>query len=161
MKRFNFRLQRVIEVRETKEKECQRDLARSLEELNRQEDQLRRVLAESQRSQDGLRQALADRSNAGRLTALDRWRVRQGEVLRHQSDCTEKQRGDVDGKRKALVQASKEKKVLERLKERRLEEHRARNQREEQAFLDELGGRAERFWRRPVRQTEAGEEKSP
>lgn len=156
MKKFNFRLQRVMEVRETKEKECQRELALSQEELNRQENLLEKTVAESKRSREGLRQALEKSSNAGRLTALDGWRERQEKEHRAQSDRTRKQKGEVDRSRKALVQASKEKKILERLRERRRQEHRALTQKEEQAFLDELGCRIGGSWKhlRPEADTE-------
>lgn len=148
MKKFNFRLQRVIEIRETKKKECQRRLSSSQQELLSEEDRLKKCVLNSLRSQEGMRKALEASCKAGSLIALDSWIKRQDVELDMQSDRTKKQRHDVERKRKALVQASKEKKILERLKERRAEEHRAEVQREEQAFLDELGCRIGRSWKR-------------
>ena len=95
-----------------------------------------------------MRKALERANNAGKLIALDEWRNLQEDELNKQSDRTRKQQVVVEEKRKALIQAYKEKKILERLRERRLEEHRAEVQREEQAFLDELGCRIGRSWRR-------------
>ncbi len=148
MKRFNFRLQRVIDVRQSKEKECQRELSRSQQELLRQENRLQKCALESKKSREGLKKALERPSNIGKLIALDKWRNRQEDELDRQSDRTRKQQVVVEDKRKELVQASKEKKILERLRERRLEEHRMAVQREEQAFLDELGCRIGRSWGR-------------
>lgn len=149
MKRFDFRLQRVIEVREMKKKECQRELAKSQQELNRQETLLEAATTEYQTSHEGLRRALKKRSSAGSLATLEKWRGRREEEVRNQSHCTAQQRRAVDGKRAALIMAAKDKKILERLKEHALEEHRTECQREEQSFLDELGCRIGKIWKYP------------
>jgi flagellar protein FliJ len=148
MKKFNFRLQRVIEVREVKKKECQRDLARSLEDLKLKEKVLQDAADESKNSHEGLRQALCKKANAGLLASLDRWRARQEDEVKVQTVRTEEQRREVDHRRAALILAAKDKKVLERLKEQRMEEHQTHMRREEQAFLDELGCRIGRTWAR-------------
>lgn len=145
MKKFKFRLQRVVEVRETKEKECQRELSVSVEELKQREKRLEAETDASSMSQDHLRKALRESPNAGQLSALDGWRSQKERDLEQQCRRTEEQRSQVDLKRKALIQASKEKKVLERLRERRYLEHQKREQAEEQAFLDEQGSRV-RFY---------------
>jgi len=149
MRRFNFRLQRVMEIREMKEKDCQRELARSMEVLNREERQLQNIAGEFQASREGLRRALMKKCTAGLLNSLNGWRNRQEDELKVQTAHTNEQKGRVDQKRSALVTASKKKKVLERLRERRLEEHQTESQQEEQAFLDELGCRIGRSWKRP------------
>jgi flagellar FliJ protein len=141
MKKFKFRLQRVVEVREVKEKECQRELSVSAEELSRREKRLEEEASASSMSEDHLRKALKKSTNAGQLSALDGWRSQKERDVHQQHQRTEEQRGDVDLKRKALIQASKDKKVLERLRERRYLEHQKQQQTEEQAFLDELGSR--------------------
>lgn len=144
MKKFNFRLQRVIEVREVKKKQCQRELAGSQAELARREELLAEAARESQASSEGLRKALKSPSKAGQLMALEGWRNRQEQEVQARRDQTEEQRLEVDRRRAALILAAKEKKALDRLKERRLEEHRGETLREEQAFLDELGCRVSR-----------------
>jgi flagellar FliJ protein len=141
MKKFKFRLQRVIEVRETKEKECQRELSLSMEELKRRERRLAEETEASSRSEAYLRKALKQSTNAGQLTALDGWRSQKERDVHQQHQRTVEQSGHVDQKRKALIQASKDKKILERLRERRYLEHHKQQQHEEQAFLDEIGSR--------------------
>jgi flagellar protein FliJ len=148
MKKFNFRLQRVIEVREVKKKQCQRDLALSQEELTRREQLLEQAAEESRSSCERLRHALAAPARARELTALDGWRHRQAQEGVVQEAQTEEQRLEGDQRRAALILAAKDKKALERLKEHALEEHRGETLREEQAFLDELGCRVGHSWKR-------------
>ncbi|TKJ42228.1 flagellar export protein FliJ [candidate division LCP-89 bacterium B3_LCP] len=142
MKKFIFRLQRVAEIRKKKEKECQRDFALSMDELNRQEELLSHEEGESEKSHQGLHRALEKGHSAGELTTLDGWRTRKLKMLDDQIERTEKQRQEVEVKRKGLLQATKEKKILEKLKERRKAEHQISVQREERLFLDELGCRS-------------------
>lgn len=144
MKKFRFRLQRVLEVRAAKETACQRELARSVEELKREELRLQNAGSESKASGEGLRRALKKSCSAGNLIALDSWRIRKGEELKMQKARTRDRKNRVQQKRSTLIQASKDKKVLERLRQRRMEEHEAESRAEEQAFLDELGCRTGR-----------------
>jgi flagellar FliJ protein len=154
MKKFNFRLQRVIEVREIKKKQCQKDLANSQEELTRREKLLEEASQEAQASSEGLRQALMRATKAGHLITLDRWRNRQKEEVEARTIKTEEQRQEVDRKRAVLILAAKDKKALDRLKERRLEEYRGEMLQEEQAYLDELGGRRSQSWKRELAESE-------
>ncbi len=141
MKKFKFRLQRVIDVRKTKENECQRELSLSKEELKRHEEELEQEMAESSESEKKLRKALKQKINAGGLAALHDYTTWTNKKVQLQSDRTEVQRLEVNLKRKTLIQASKEKKVLERLKEKRFAEHQDQQKKEDQAFMDELGSR--------------------
>ncbi|RJP81652.1 MAG: flagellar export protein FliJ [Candidatus Zixiibacteriota bacterium] len=144
MKKFTFRLERVIEVRNVKKKECQKALAKSLEELSREEQELHSAVSRSQAGSEGLRRALQSPARAGDLAGLEDWRRRQEEAVQTQARRTEERRLEVDRRRGALVLAARDEKVLEQLKERRREEFQADCRREEQAFLDEVAGRAGR-----------------
>jgi len=150
MKKFKFRLQRVIEVREVKKKQCQKELASSQEELARRETLLEEASQESQASCEGLRRALTVAVKAGQLTALDDWRSRQAEEVEARTEQTQEQHREVDRRRAALILAAKDKKALERLKERRWEEYRGETLREEQGFLDELGSRVGQSRKREI-----------
>jgi flagellar FliJ protein len=142
MKKFNFRLQRVIDVREIKEKLAQRALGESLCTLKDLETQLDKELQASNRSAEKLRKALNGSIKITELNAMDRWRYLKEEDVQKQTTRTNEQRDVVDQKRQELIQAAKNKKILERLKEQRLEDHRNKSQKEEQSFLDELGSRS-------------------
>ena len=149
MKKFDFRLQRVIEVREIRKKERARELAASQRELENQEKRLREAAAENESSQDGLRQALTRRSNAGLLVTLEKWRRGREEAAHRQARETTQQRQHVDECRESLVIAAKEKEILERLKGKALAEYQSECQHEEQSFLDGLGCKIGNRWKFP------------
>jgi flagellar protein FliJ len=154
MKKFNFRLDRVVDVRRTKEKECQRELAQSQAEYQRQLLRLQEVAEASDQSNDHLRTALCKKTLAGELNAMHGWSQHQDYELQMQSHRTQEQVGVVEERRGALVQASKDKKVLEKLRERRLTEYHLEAEREAQAFLDELGCRIGRSWKNEMEYAE-------
>ena len=149
MKKFDFRLQRVIDVREIKKQERARELAASQRELEDQEKRLREAAAECESSQIGLRQALKKRSSAGLLAALEKWRSGREEAAHRQTQKTTRQRQVVDGCRESLVAAAKDKEILERLKDHALVEYRSECQHEEQSFLDGLGCKIGHQWKYP------------
>ena len=149
MKKFDFRLQRVMDVREIKKKERARELAASQCELENREERLREAAAESESSHDGLRQALKKRSSAGLLATLERWRSGRDAAAHRQAQETTQQRQVVDGCRESLVAAAKEKEIMERLKDHALVEYRSECQHEEQSFLDELGCKIGHRWKYP------------
>jgi len=149
MKKFNFRLQRVIDVREIKKKERARELAASQRELEKQEKRLCEAAAECESSQDGLRQALKKRSSAGLLATLEKWRSGREAAAHRQAQETTQQRQVVDGCRESLVAAAKEKEILERLKDRALVGYQSECQHEEQSFLDGLGCKIGNRWKYP------------
>lgn len=148
MKKFDFRLDRIIEVREVKKRECQRELAKSQRELLREEELLRQAQEQSEASREGLRQALKKSAQAGLLAALDGWRKKQETQLLNQAQRTTARRREMEQRRCDLLKADQEKKILDRLKEHAVEDYRAECQKEEQAFLDELGCRIGRIYRR-------------
>ncbi len=148
MKKFEFRLQRVAEVREVKKKECERRLAESVEELDRQEVLLRQSQEQSEESRESLRRALKKKNPAGVLSALENWRRRRDEDAQEHARSADEQRREVEKRRAALILAAQDKKILERLKERAREEHREGCRHEEQDHLDELGCRIGKTWRR-------------
>jgi flagellar FliJ protein len=149
MKKFDFRLQRVMEVREAQKDQCARALADSQRELERHEHLLHQATAQYQESHDGLRHALKKCSRAGLLASLEKWRGRREGEVTEQRVATDQQHQVVDNRRETLIAVSKEKEALERLKDRAREQHRTDCQREEQAFLDELGCKIGRVWKYP------------
>ena len=141
MKKFTFRLQRILEIRESREKQCQTKLAQSLLELNREKQNLRQSAENVRRSLEKYKNALSISSKAGDLLAWNNWFVHQGKEMITQTNLTEAWAEEADKKRRELIAAAQEKKVLEHLHERRLEEYQAECRHEEQEFMDELGGR--------------------
>ncbi len=143
MMRFQFRLQRILDLAGHRERAALERLAAA----NRAYEAELERLVEAQDLYDRCVEELTRREAAG-LSAdqMTLERVFLERAQRHvhaQARQTELARGEVEAARGALWQARKERKTLEGLRERRLAEHRAAAAREEQKILDELalGGR--------------------
>jgi len=123
MKKFQFRLQRLLDMREAKEKEIKNELMKVLALQNKE-----RVL------QDELREKIkhyetgyGDRLKKGVFNADEAMSLlRYADVARRAIDEAgkriEKLEPEVQRIREKLVEASRDKKVVEKLKERRFEE---------------------------------------
>jgi len=140
MTRFNFRLERVLDLREQTEEQAQRRMAeaqraRSLQE--RRKEAAETALAEEERS---LRRKVSGRFQA--LDALTTSRFgqklrgdarREGELLARADEL-------VGDRRRELTEAAKQKKMLELLRDKKRAEHTADLLRLEQAVLDDEAG---------------------
>jgi flagellar FliJ protein len=141
MKRFNFALQRVLQLREQAEQEAKIALGRAVGELTLIEQRAASVAEERSRAA-GERFApgnsFADIQNyESYITRLDQTRDRLlMDAARAELVVAEK--------RDAFMEASRERKVLDKLRERRLREYKKYVQGEEYKEADESASRGRR-----------------
>ncbi|MFN2449730.1 MAG: flagellar export protein FliJ [Candidatus Baltobacteraceae bacterium] len=140
MKRFAFSLEPVLEQRERIEDEKQLFLAGRMRDLRDAQDTLARLNAQfkqySLRLRDGHRNFTSEdlRAHYAHLEYLDRSMTMQHGIISQCRLASERARLD-------LLDASRERKVIEKLKERRFEEHRQMQAAEEQRELDDSNNR--------------------
>ena len=135
---FSFRLERVRALRERTEDLAREELAASLS-LRRQGEGMLRLaesrLADAHDLQRG--QAVAPLTGED-LRAAQAY-LEQTERMRHAAALDlDRREADVEARRGALETAARERQVLERLKERRLAEHKQEAARIESGLLDEM-----------------------
>jgi flagellar FliJ protein len=135
---FTFGLERVRELREHHESQAKEQLAASLSHRVRQAAMLAAASERLAAATDTRRQQAGAVATGYDLLAQERWlqslerdRV-AAEASLHTVDA------EVDARRTALGDASRDREVLERLKTRRREEHRREEARREGAELDEI-----------------------
>lgn len=132
-KRFKFRLQRVLDFRETEKRERERELARKNYELREGEKRLDQIIAAQDAAPvpDGemtmAEMLLNSQYHVGLRRAIERQRV----LILEAADA-------VDQARDAYLEKAIETETLETLKERRKEEHREEVKLEDKRELDEL-----------------------
>ena len=136
---FHFRLERVRSVRERVEEQAQEELAASMVHRLKGEAMLRAAIDEL----EGARAKRVETLTGGTATGDDlvaaqayleqAQRNREARALELDRRDTE-----VAARREALAVAARERQVLERLKERRREDHVRESGRREGAVLDEL-----------------------
>lgn len=140
MKRFKFLLEPVLGQRERIEDERQMHLAVRQRELRAAQDELARLNSEFRRFSGELRSRHKRlhgeelRAHYAHLEYLDRAITMQHAAVLH---C----RQAVERARTHLTDASKDRKVIEKLKEKRLAEHRALEASSEQKDLDDSNNR--------------------
>lgn len=140
MPKFKFSLTPVLDHRERIEEEKQGILAQRQRELRAAEDELARLNAEFKRYSIVLRDGHAKLSSDelrwhyAHLEFLDRCMTMQHGIIFQR-------RAAVDRARNDLVAASKDRKVIEKLKDRRYEEYQAFEAAQEQKDLDDTNNR--------------------
>jgi flagellar FliJ protein len=138
-KRFRFRLETLLKVRELREREAKRNVAAKRAEIARLDQLDEQTATEIRRHQSVL--LAAQQSGALDPVALQRGRawighLRKTITLRHiQRQTLLEQLAE---RQAQWREARKQMRVLEKLKERRWDEHRRKEERLERAALDEL-----------------------
>ncbi|HTO24038.1 MAG TPA: flagellar export protein FliJ [Spirochaetia bacterium] len=141
MRRFQFRLERFLELRRWKEREWELKLARAQGECLLLENRIRQIGEEIGASRlaqfsDGRRvdvEAMARRELYVQRLAVERERA--------QVTLVEKRR-EMEKVRVGYLEASRDRKVLDKLKERRSEEYYDRQLDEEYKAVDDLASSA-------------------
>lgn len=139
MKRFRFDLDKLLELREYREKEAEQVLARAVGELASIEGRIRSVAGE--------RAAVAANRFAPGRSAVDMrnaefYLLRLDKLKDTLIEAAAKAELAVEAARDAFVEASRDKKVLEKLKEKRKAEYRKAASIEEINTIDDISSGA-------------------
>jgi len=145
MKQFEFRLQKVMETTKTREELKKRELAKALVVLAQNESLLESMFArlEEQIEEYNARK-LKPSMTASDLMNFSHYTEKLLTDIQHQKKNIETLAEKVRQHREKLIEITKDKKILERLKEKRYEEYRKKLRNMEQKFIDELGMRGYR-----------------
>ena len=142
---FKFRLERLLEVRKLREDIARQETAKAVQAVREQNENLMRTLREDQEGKDALRalkqkemDLVQIRLQEGYLGSLER------KIRREFGHLQELTHAEAEARR-ALTEARKKVRVLERLRERQHTAYRYDLDREEQKVLDEVGQRMRRL----------------
>jgi flagellar protein FliJ len=144
MKQFQFRLQKVMETTMTREELQKRELAEAFGRLRRSEEELEAML-EHLEQQIAEFTSAAEGRGAVRVSELmnySGWTEVLAAEIRLQRTKIEKQSEDVRLQRERLLEITRDKKVLEKLKDKKYAEFKKKLRNMEQKFLDELSVRS-------------------
>ncbi len=143
MKQFEFKLQKVMETTKTREELRKRELAKALVVFAQNESLLEAMLdrLEEQIEEYNTRK-LKPSMTASDLINFSHYTEKLLTDIQHQKKTIEDLAEKVRQHREKLIEITKDKKILERLKERRYEEYRKKLRSIEQKFMDELSIRA-------------------
>ena len=135
---FTFKLERVRALRERKEELAKEELAASLALRMRGEAMLRAAADNVEQARGLQRSAAGGAMTAAELQAAQAYLERTERERESASLQLDRQDAEVEARSYALQNAAREREVLERLKERRRDEHIREANRREGAVLDEM-----------------------
>ncbi len=139
MARFNFRLQTLRRLREIHRDEQRGRLATAYEAERILAEQRNAVVAETASLVDSQRQLMQQGTlDVNQLLAAQRYQMALEAQIRTLADQAARLAEEVERRRQSLVEADREVRVLDKLEERKRQQHREASQRAETKVLDEV-----------------------
>jgi len=138
-KRNKFYLQRLLEVRELMERKRQKELAECKQQIVNEQRKLSE-LNDTKRDFSNTLDA-ADNLTAAVMLTYHEYLSQLREKISLQNKTLQNLTEEKEQKRDALLQSAKDRKILEKLKERIMERMQASENDREQKQLDEIAGR--------------------
>lgn len=140
MKRFLFKLQKLLDIRSHKEKRIKNELAKAQFERNtiflKREGLSRELESGHSKMAEDLKNSILSGET---MQMYQRYFHRLKEQISHKDAQIRSADGRIALINERLVEARKERRILERLKENKWKEHQYGVQKEEQEFFDEVG----------------------
>jgi len=140
MRKFKFRLQKLMDAKAGEEKLRQRELGMEQHRLSQEEEKLKSLSDALEQTDENLREKLSGQVKAGELMIHHQWQRSLKTKINVQTQEVRKQDRVVEEARDRLVETSRDKKVLENLREKRFTEHQHQVNTETQNQLDDIGG---------------------
>lgn len=138
MKKFRFRLQTVLDQRKAKEERLQIELAEVLREEAQESAKLAELLEKLDDAVAAVQSALESNKPANEIAAADEYAKCVRDDVKVQQLTVRAVRARVEAKRAEVVEAMKERKVLEALRDKQEREHLDAQMRVEQNQLDDV-----------------------
>lgn len=138
MKKFRFKLQTVLDQRKAREDRLQIELVEVLGEEAREASRLAALLQQLDEALGTVRAAIEDNKPANELAAADEYAKCLRDDVKVQQLTIRAVRTRVEAKRAEVVEAMKERKVLEALRDKQEREHVAGQMRIEQNEMDDI-----------------------
>lgn len=138
MKKFNFSLEKVSDTKAIQLKNQSQELAKLLRNLEDEELRLKDLNTELSSLYDEVLRRTIDGCSAKELRDYNRYLDKLTQEMQTQKRNIESIQEKIEELQVQLMELSKEKKVLEKLREKRYLKHTQDQAREEQKLLDEI-----------------------
>ena len=140
MKRFSYRLEPLLKVKAHREKEKQRDLAEALQHVYAQKDKLGEIDTQREQTVSHQRRSLTGTLILRELLVCSRYLTRLKKDAVTGQELLRGYERTADEKREKLVEATKEKKIYEKLKEKQQDDFMKSVEDAERKENDEVAG---------------------
>ncbi|GHV86685.1 flagellar protein FliJ [Spirochaetia bacterium] len=135
MRRFKFKLQKILKLREDRERETELELGKAVGALSALELKIRKV-AEEKVKAAGNRFNTAN--NLNQMQSYDFYILRLDQTKDLLLEAAAKAEFVVEEARKVYLEASRDRKIIDKLRERREKEYRHTMKLEEIAVIDDI-----------------------
>src|SRR5262245_1458719 len=140
-KTFQFRLEKLLDLRRTKEDVAQRELAAARQAVEMRNRETLDLMDREEQAKADLREVQqAGALHVDRLRLATEFLGALERQLRREYETLQELVKTEIGARERLAQAKKDVRVLEKQREKELSRHRQGVDREDRRFLDEIGG---------------------
>jgi len=136
--KFEFRLKPVLNIKTQKEDILKGELATALSILNRENRKLEQMVSELRSYMVEYKMLLKNMCTANEINSYNAYFVKQKERIEIQREIVNKARENADKIREELISVSKEKKMLEKLEEKKKEIFNKMILMKEQKLIDEI-----------------------
>jgi len=144
MARYESRLNAVLNERQIRQEQVERELAVERQGLSREEETLQKMIEASDTALKGLRERQQGPGLPGEIEIYYQFVSHQANRIKKQEEVVLAQRQIFEAKRQELEAVIRDKKMIEKIEEKRREVFLATLKKKESDFLDEVGSRMER-----------------
>ena len=138
MKKFHYRLQTMLKLKEHQERQKQKEHAQALEQVYRQKDKLKAIDSSRNTALNFQRQRLQSRLSIATMLTCSRYLLKlKGDTMLGREALNGLER-EAEKKRLNLVEASKQRKIYEKLKDKQKERFYSEYERRDAIELDEI-----------------------
>ncbi len=138
MKKFKYRLETLLKVKTQIEKEKQREHAEALRKMYEQKEHLNEIDRRRQDNLERQRHSLQGTISVVDMLLYTRYLLKLKKETMAGNELLRGLQRTAEGKRQALVKASREKKIYEKLKERQQKKYNENVEQSEKKELDEI-----------------------
>ncbi len=135
---FLFPLQKVLDVRQHVEDQRAIELGQAKQELFKEQNLLNHLKMLKDKALHTSEEEIAESLQLSKIQMLESYLIQLNEKIDKQKKIIKKKSEAVEKKRRELLKATQEKKVVEKLKERQLENHRKSVRLQENKMIDEV-----------------------
>lgn len=139
MKQFKFKLETVLKLRQRVEEERRQQLQQAERRQYAAQVEVERIQAEMDQTRDDYQQSIRQKFDRYRANDYYQYLSWLGEKRGVAEAELERCRAGVAAARQALLAAARERRILDKLKDKAYEEYQGEQRRVEAEFLDELG----------------------
>ncbi|HHV97728.1 MAG TPA: flagellar export protein FliJ [Clostridiaceae bacterium] len=136
--KFEFRLRPILNVKTQKEDILKIEMAKALSILNKETKKLELMISELRSYMVEYKMLLKNVCTANEISSYNAYFFKQKEKIETQREIVNKAKENADKIREELISVSKEKKMLEKLEEKKKEVFNKMLLRKEQKMVDEI-----------------------